>query len=72
MKPLNAASAAKAEALRIAHNQVRLRLRAQGVKLSYIEASEITRLARALLQQHRAELNQNRSSPGSAGEAAKV
>ena len=42
---INLAQAARAEAMRLARNQVRLQLRAAGVKLSYIEASQINRLA---------------------------
>jgi hypothetical protein len=44
------------EAMRLARNQVKLRLRAQRIKISYIEQSEINRLAKAWFAEHRAEL----------------
>jgi hypothetical protein len=53
---INLAQAARAEALRLARNQVRDRLKAQAAKLSYVTASEVTRLAKAELEEHRADL----------------
>jgi hypothetical protein len=56
MRPIDAAIALRFEALRLARLAVRQELRSQGVKLSYIEASEITRQAKVWLDQNRAEL----------------
>jgi DNA invertase Pin-like site-specific DNA recombinase len=56
MRPIDAAIALRFEALRLARLAVRQELRSQGVKLSYIEASEITRHAKVWFDQNRAEL----------------
>jgi hypothetical protein len=56
MNPLNAAFAARVEAMRLARNQVRRSLQAQGQKVSYIEAAEISRQAQVCFNDHRADL----------------
>ena len=50
------AQAARVEAMRLARNQVRHQLCAAGIKVNYIEVSEITRLAKTCFAEHRAEL----------------
>jgi hypothetical protein len=56
MKPLNAAFAMRIEALRLARLAVKDRLKAQGVKISYVEQAEVQRLARERFSDHRAAL----------------
>ena len=56
MKPLDTAFAARMEAMRLSRNAVRDQLRAEGVKLSYMKASEIDALARIWFGLNRAEL----------------
>jgi len=47
---------ARVEAMRLARNQVRQDLKAQGVKLSYLKASELTELAKVWFEDHHDEL----------------
>jgi hypothetical protein len=53
---VNAALAARIEAMRLSRLAVRDQLRAQGQKVNYISASEINRLARIWFLDHGAEL----------------
>jgi hypothetical protein len=56
MKPLDAAFAMRIEAMRLARNQVRRSLQAQGIRISYVEVSKINRLAKVWFETHRSEL----------------
>ena len=56
MKPINAAFAGRIEAMRLARGHIRDQLRAEGVRLKDISASEINARAWQEFAEHRSEL----------------
>jgi hypothetical protein len=49
---INLAMALRVEAMRLARNAVRARMRAQGIKVNYVSTAEITAAAKAWLRDH--------------------